>query len=86
MAMGVPVVATDVSGIPELVESGRTGLLIPPRQPQALADAMLTMLTDDGLRQRVIPAARDRVLRDFDHRALVGKLAEIYREALSCSR
>ena len=44
---------------------------------------MLTMLADAGLRQRVIPAARERVLRDFDNRALVGRLANIYRAALT---
>jgi glycosyltransferase involved in cell wall biosynthesis len=85
MAMGVPVVATDVSAIPELVEPGRTGLLVPPRQPEALAAAMLAMLTDAELRQRVIPAARARVLNDFNHRALVGRLAEIYLAALAGS-
>jgi glycosyltransferase involved in cell wall biosynthesis len=83
MAMGVPVVATGVSAIPELVEPGKTGLLVPPGCPEALAGAMLTMLSDAGLRQRVIPAARERVLRDFDNRALVGRLADIYRAALT---
>ncbi len=82
MAMGVPVVTTAVSAIPELVEQGKTGLLVPPGDPEALAEAMLTMLTDAGLRRRVIPAARERVLHDFDNRALVGRLAEIYRQAL----
>jgi glycosyltransferase involved in cell wall biosynthesis len=82
MAMGVPVAATGVSAIPELVESGRTGCLVPPGRPDALADAMHALLTDPGLRRRVIPAARQRVLRDFDNRALVGRLAEIYRDAL----
>jgi glycosyltransferase involved in cell wall biosynthesis len=85
MAMGVPVVTTAVSAIPELVESGKTGLLVPSKQPQALADAMLTMLTDEALRRRVIPAARERVLRDFDNRVLVGRLAKIYRTALAGS-
>jgi len=41
------------------------------------------MLTDSGLRQRVIPAGRARVLRDFDNRALVGRLASVYRSALA---
>jgi glycosyltransferase involved in cell wall biosynthesis len=82
LAMGVPVVATHVSAIPELVESGQTGLLVPPRDSDSMAGAMLALLTDGGLRQRVIPAGRERVLRDFDHRALGGALAEIYREAL----
>ncbi|MGE5255073.1 MAG: glycosyltransferase family 4 protein [Hyphomicrobiales bacterium] len=83
MAMGVPVVTTEVSAISELVESGRTGLLVPPGQPEALAEAMMMMLTDEGLRARVIPAARERVLRSFDNRALVGQLADIYRSALT---
>jgi glycosyltransferase involved in cell wall biosynthesis len=83
MAMGVPVVTTGVSAIPELVESGRTGLLVPPGRPEAMADAMLTLLTDENLRRRVIPAARERVVRDFDNRALVGRLAGIYRQALN---
>jgi glycosyltransferase involved in cell wall biosynthesis len=82
MAMGVPVAATGVSAIPELVESGRTGWLVPPGRPDALAEAMHALLTDAGLRRRVIPAARQRVLRDFDNRALVGRLADIYRDAL----
>ena len=86
MAMGVPVAATSVSAIPELVETGETGLLVPPGQPEALAAAMRTMLTDAGLRRRVIPAARQRVRQDFDNRALVGRLAEIYREALTGSQ
>ncbi len=86
MAMGVPVVATGVSAIPELVESGRTGWLVPPGRPEALADAMHAMLTDAGLRRRVIPAARQRVLRDFDNRALVARLADIYRSALATSK
>ena len=82
MAMGVPVVATSVSAIPELVKPGETGLLAAPGRPEELADAMLRLLTDAELRRRVIPAARKRVLRDFDNRRLVGRLAEIYREAL----
>ncbi len=82
MAMGVPVAATSVSAIPELVEAGATGLLAAPGRPEELADAMQALLTDVGLRRRIIPAARERVLRDFDNRRLVGRLAEIYREAL----
>jgi glycosyltransferase involved in cell wall biosynthesis len=85
MAMGVPVVATGVSAIPELVESDRTGWLVPPGRPEALADAMHAMLTDADLRRRVISAARQRVLREFDNRALVGRLADLYRAALAGS-
>ncbi len=80
MAMGVPVVATDISAIPELVESEKTGILVPPGQPGQLADAMIRMLTDAQLRSRVIPAARQRVLQDFDNKQLINELAEIYKK------
>jgi glycosyltransferase involved in cell wall biosynthesis len=82
MAMGVPVVATSVSAISELVEPGRTGRLAPPGKPEELAGAMYELLTDADLRRRIIPAARQRVLRDFDHRTLVSSLADIHRAAL----
>jgi glycosyltransferase involved in cell wall biosynthesis len=78
MAMGVPVVATDISAIPELVENGVTGLLVPPRQPDRLAKAMERMLTDRELRHRIIPAARQTVEKNFDNRQLVQDLAEIH--------
>jgi glycosyltransferase involved in cell wall biosynthesis len=85
MAMGVPVVATGVSAIPELVEPGETGLLVPPQRPEALAEAMRRLLTDAALRRKVIPAARARVLAEFDNRALVGRLAAILRPAMGPS-
>jgi glycosyltransferase involved in cell wall biosynthesis len=83
MAMGVPVVATDVSAIPELIQPGRTGLLVPPGNPALLADALQRLLTDRDLRTRLIPAARDDVLQHFDNTRLVQHLAAIFRQALS---
>jgi len=79
MAMGVPVVATDISAIPELVQDGKTGLLAPAGQPDKLAEAVLRMLTDTELRNRVIPAARQTVVEDFDNGRLIRDLAEVYR-------
>ncbi len=81
MAMGLPVVATNVSGIPELVEHERTGLLARPGDPKKLAEAMLRMLTDGDLRQQVIAAGRLRVTREFDNRHLIQELAEVYQQA-----
>ena len=83
MAMGVPVVATDISAIPELVETEKTGILVQPGQPGQLAEAMIRMLTDTELRSRVIPAARQRVLQDFDNKAHIRKLAAIYRKEIA---
>ena len=83
MAMGVPVVATDVSGIPELVASGETGLLTPPKDPRALADAMTRLLTDEPLRARVIDAALAKVRADFDNQDHIKDLADLYRAHVS---
>jgi glycosyltransferase involved in cell wall biosynthesis len=79
MAMGVPVVATDISAISELVQDGKTGLLTAAGQPDKLAEAMQRMLTDTELRHRVIPAARQTVAEAFDNRRLTQDLAEVYR-------
>jgi glycosyltransferase involved in cell wall biosynthesis len=79
MAMGLPVVATNISGIPELVENERTGLLVPPGQPDKLAESMLRMLTDGDLRSRVTAAGKQCVVREFDNRQLIQELAEVYR-------
>ncbi len=82
MGMGVPVAATRVSAIPELVEEGKTGLLVSPQDAAALAAAMRRLLSDGELRRRVLPAARERVRAEFDNRRLVGALARLHREAL----
>jgi glycosyltransferase involved in cell wall biosynthesis len=80
MAAGVPVIATNVSAIPELVAEGETGLLVPPAQPEKMARALIRLLTDLPLRTQVIEAARKRVAQRFDNQALIGGLAEIYRQ------
>ena len=82
MAMGVPVVATRVSAIPELIENGKTGLLVDPGDPGALADAMIKALTDADLRKEMIAAGRDRVSRDFNNRRLISDLTGLYTRAL----
>lgn len=69
MACGLPVVSTSISGIPELVESGRTGFLVPPADAVALADALEALAADPGLRARMGRAGRERVVRDFDLRS-----------------
>jgi glycosyltransferase involved in cell wall biosynthesis len=66
MASGRPVVASGISGIPELVEHEQTGLLVPPRQPAALADALEQLQRDLALRQRLGQAGRDKVVGEFD--------------------
>jgi glycosyltransferase involved in cell wall biosynthesis len=86
MAMGVPVVATNISAIPELVQDEKTGLLAPAGQPDKLAEAMLRMLTDAELRSRVVAAAREHVTQNFDNRQLIQDLAEIYSKKMGRRR
>ncbi len=66
MAMQLPVVSTDISGIPELVTSGVNGLLVPSKNDTKLAEALASLLDNAELRQQLGAAARQRVLRDFD--------------------
>ncbi len=66
MSCGLPVVASRLSGIPELVDDGVTGLLVPPGDPGALADAIERLHADPSLRARLGAAARRRVEADFD--------------------
>jgi glycosyltransferase involved in cell wall biosynthesis len=65
MARGRPVVATPVGGTPELVTDGETGLLVPPRDPEALAEALRRVLDDPDLARRLGEAARARVAERF---------------------
>ncbi len=66
MAAGIPVVSTSVSGIPELIEDGRTGLLVGPRNPEALADAVEWLLRDQALGQKLVVAARRKIEDGFE--------------------
>ncbi len=66
MASGLPVVASNISGIPELVEHEHTGLLVPPRDPSALADALARLSRDNEERIALGRAGRKRVLDQFD--------------------
>jgi colanic acid/amylovoran biosynthesis glycosyltransferase len=66
MAAGIPVVTTQIAGVPELVEHDGTGLLVPPSDQAALVAAITRMLTEPGLAGRLSSAAADAVFRDFD--------------------
>ncbi len=82
LAMGVPVVATRVSAIPEIITPWETGLLVPPGDPDQMASAMLQGLQDHDLRRKVIAAGRQRVQASFDNVTLVEELVQIHRAQL----
>lgn len=78
MAMGLPVVTTGVSGIPELVRAGRDGVIVGDRDAPALADALHALLQDPARRQRLGEAARARVLDIFDARSTTVALRTMF--------
>jgi glycosyltransferase involved in cell wall biosynthesis len=82
MATGLPVVASRLSGIPELVTDGVDGLLVPPGDDTALADALARLADDPALRERMGAAGRDTVLRGFDVDRNAALLAARIRETL----
>jgi glycosyltransferase involved in cell wall biosynthesis len=82
MAAGRAVVATRVGGVPDLVADGETGLLVPARDPGAMADAIAGLAEDPGRRRRLGAAARDRVRRRFGAPRLVAEIAAVYRDGL----
>lgn len=79
MARGLPVVATRVGGTPEVVVEGETGFLVPSRNPEALAAAMLRVLTAPCLGPALGRAGRTRVEQHFDSRKMVRDYEELYR-------
>jgi len=79
MAAARPVVATLAGGAPEIVEDGRTGLLVPPAAPDAMAAAMLRILSNRDLASEWGEAGRRRAERLFDVRAAAPRLARLYR-------
>jgi glycosyltransferase involved in cell wall biosynthesis len=83
MASGLPVVGTAVGGVPELVASGRHGILVPPGEPAALARAMEFLCLNPEARRSMGAAARARARREFTLQRMVDAYEDLYRTALS---
>jgi glycosyltransferase involved in cell wall biosynthesis len=78
MALGLPVISTSVSGIPELVCDGESGLLIPPKDARALAEAMTRLLADAALRERLSREGRARARARHDVAASAARMQEVF--------
>ena len=83
MAMKLPVVSTNISGIPELVQSGVNGLLVPSKDDARLAEAIAALLDNPGLRRRLGEAARARVIHAFDSKRNSVFLKNLFVECLN---
>jgi glycosyltransferase involved in cell wall biosynthesis len=78
LSCGVAVVGTRTGGIPELIEDGVTGLIVPPADAPALGDSICTLLDDAGLRRRLGAAARQRVEERFSVTKVVPEMLKVY--------
>ena len=79
MASGVPVITTDVGGLPEVVEDGLTGYLAPVGDVERMAEYAISLLRDEKEWERFSQAARDRAAARFDYRTIVPKYEALYR-------
>ena len=78
MAMALPVVASDVGGIPEIVDAGRTGVLVPPEDAAALASAIAALDRDRALAYQMGAAGRARVLAEFSMEVMADRYERLY--------
>ena len=85
MACGTAVVGSRVGGIPEVVADGSTGLLVPPDDPEALADALNTLVRDTALADAMGKAGRQRCVAEFGWRAVAAQTAALYSELISAA-
>ena len=86
MALARPVVASNVGGIPEMVEHGVTGLLVPPHDPSALSGAIVRLLTDHPLADTVARAGHDLVHDRFCIQLMVNEVQSLYDEGARAVR
>jgi glycosyltransferase involved in cell wall biosynthesis len=83
MAAGVPVLAAEVGGVPDLIEKRRTGLLCDPHDAASMCAAMGELVNDSSLRKRLAEEARIEARRRFHPLAIAERHVEIYREMLN---
>jgi glycosyltransferase involved in cell wall biosynthesis len=84
-AAGLPVIASRVGGNAELIDDGETGLLVPPEDSSALSSALLKLLRDPGLAQRIAQGGHESTVRNFSFERLVGEVDELYSDLLLLS-
>lgn len=86
-ASGLPCVATNVGGVPEVIVDGRTGFIVPPGEPRQLGDAMsVLMRLSPAERARMGKAARKRAVTKFDWSVVIPRWESLYRELLDAAR
>ncbi len=79
---GLPVVASSVGGMADLVQDGVTGFLVPPRNPEALANILVELLDDAALRRRTGSAAREKALREFTYERMLKETNQVIEDVM----
>ncbi len=82
MAYGLPCVGPQAWAVPEIIEHGQTGLMVPPEDPRALAEALVAILSDDARRLRMGRAARERMLSTFAWPVLIARMLDSLRRVV----
>ncbi|MGQ9603057.1 MAG: glycosyltransferase [bacterium] len=82
MAAGKPIVATSVGGIPDVIEDGKDGILVPSRDPEAIARAIMRLLNDKALAESLVANARKKFLENYSTQAVLSKMENIYAELI----
>lgn len=82
MACGLPVIASDVKGIQNMIENGVTGVLVPVQDPQALCGALAALLADEAKQQALGAAARQYAVQHFSNEAMVNAYRELFAQLL----
>ena len=86
MATGTPTIGTDVGGMPEIIQQGETGFVVPPENPAAMAKAIAQILSDESLRERMSKASRKRAVDIFSWQAITRSLQNNYEQLLAVDK
>ena len=80
MVLGKPVIASRVGGIVDVVDDGKTGILVPPNDSAALAEAMIMLLSDGELRKKMGKAGKEKIDAKFSAKTMVNQIEKVYEE------
>lgn len=80
MAAGLPIVATRIGGVPEIITDGREGVLVSPSDPLALSRSIIHILEDEPLRKKMVKKAREKVSIQFSLEKMITEMSKIYRQ------
>jgi glycosyltransferase involved in cell wall biosynthesis len=79
-SQGLPCISTPISGVPELIDDGETGLLVAPEDAGALRDALMSIISEPALRRKIGRQAEAQVRKAFDHHAGIGQLLDLFSD------